>query len=111
MTIDEELKQMAGMTYPGRVDVVEGVMAEVMKHPYLRPVRRSVQPWQRIVSTTVAAAVVALVVNVIMVRMNSYDEAGIGQMISQVQEYDYYGSTVEDGAVNPYEYLYNEYEY
>lgn len=111
MTVDEGLKELARMDYPREVDVVDGVMAEVMKHPYLRPVHRTVQPWQRIVSTTVAAAVVALVVNVVALRMNSYDEAGIGSMISQVHDYEYYGSTIEDGAVNPYEYLYNEYEY
>ena len=110
MTVDEGLKELARTNYPGRVDVVQGVMAEVMKHPYLRPVRR-VQPWQRIVSTTVAAAIVAVVVNTVAVRMNTYDEAGIGSMISQVQSYEYYGTTIEDGAVNPYDYLYGEYEY
>lgn len=106
MTVDEGLKQLAAKDYPGKVDVVEAVMAEVSKHPYLRPVKKTVQPWRRIVSTTVAAAIVAVVVNVVAVRTNKYDEDGIGQMIAQVQDYDYYGSTIEDGAVNPMEYLY-----
>ena len=111
MTVDESIKELAALRYPGKVDVVESVMAEVSKHPYMRPVRKAVQPWQRIVSTTVAAAIVALVVNVVTVRMHSYDEAGIGSMISQVPNYEYYGSTVEDCAENPIEYFYNEYEY
>ena len=106
MTVDEGLKQLAAMDYPRRVDVVDGVMAEVMKHPYLRPARKPLQAWQRIVSTTVAAAIVAVVVNVLMVRMHNYDEDGIGSMIAQVQDYDYYGYAVEDGAVNPLDYLY-----
>ena len=110
MTVEEGLKELAGKNYPGKVDVVQGVMAEVMKHPYMQPVRR-VQPWQRIVSTTVAAALVALVVNVVTVRMNSYDEEGIGMMISQVQNYEYYGSTVENAAVNPVDYFYEEYDF
>lgn len=111
MTVDESIKELAALRYQGKVDVVESVMAEVSKHPYMRPVRKAVQPWQRIVSTTVAAAIVALVVNVVTVRMHSYDEAGIGSMISQVHNYEYYGSTVEDCAENPIEYFYNEYEY
>lgn len=110
MTVDEGLWQLAAMECPRKVNVVDGVMAEVIKHPYLRPARKSVQPWQRIVSTTLAAAIVAVAVNVAMVRMNSYDEAGIGSMISQVQDYDYYGYTVEDGAIEPLDYLYG-YEY
>lgn len=110
MTVEEGLKELASQNYSGRVDVVQGVMAEVNKHPYLQPVRR-VQPWQRIVSTTVAAAIVALVVDVVAVRLNSYDEEGIGMMISQVQNYDYYGSTVENAALDPMDYFNEEYEY
>ena len=110
MTVDEGLKQLAAMEYPRRVDVVQGVMAEVSKRPYLRPVRKVVQPWQRIVSTSVAAAIVAVVVNVVALRTNNYDEAGIGSMIAQVQDYEYYDATIENGAVNPLDYFYG-YEY
>ena len=111
MKVDEGLRELASVgEYPRQVNVVEAVMAEVGKHPYLRPVRQ-VQPWQRIVSTTVAAAIAALIVNVLVIRTQTYDEAGIGTMIAQVQNYDYYGSTIEDGAVNPFEYLYGDYEY
>ena len=46
MTVDESIKELAALRYPGKVDVVESVMAEVSKHPYMRPVRKAVQPWQ-----------------------------------------------------------------
>ena len=106
MIVDEGLRELAAMSYPGKVDVVQQVMDEVSKRPYLRPAKKAVQPWQRLVATTAAAAVVAIVVNVVMVRTNNCDEAGIGEMITQVQNYDYYGYTVEDFAADPMEYLY-----
>lgn len=109
MKVDDGLKELAQMEYPRKVNVVDAVMAEVGKHPYLRPVHH-VQTWQRIVSTTVAAAIALLIVNVVVVRTQTYDEVGIGAMIAQVQNYDCYGSTIEDGAVNPFEYLYGDYE-
>jgi len=109
MTIDEGLKELARLEYPAKVDVVDKVMAEVSKQPYLRPVRK-VQPWQRIVSTSIAAAIVALIVNIVVIRTANYDEDSIGNMISQVNEYDYYGYSVEEQAINPIEFLYDENE-
>ena len=109
MTIDEGLQQLAQLEYPRKVDVVDKVMATVSERPYLRPIHK-VQPWQRIVSTTIAAAIVALIVNVIVIRNAQYDEVGIGNMISQVHDYNYYGFSVEQQAVNPIEFLYDDYE-
>ncbi len=109
MTIDEGLKELARLEYPKKVDIVDKVMAEVSKKPYLRPVHK-VQPWQRIVSTSIAAAIVALIVNIVVIRTAKYDEDSIGNMISQVNEYDYYGYTIEEQAINPIEFLYDENE-
>ena len=106
MTIDEGLKELAAMQYPHQVDVAQAVMAQVRQHPYLQPVRR-VQPWQRVVSSSVAAVVVALIASVTVIRIQASNEAGIGSMIAQVQDYGYYGS-VEEAAVNPIEYIYEE---
>ncbi len=106
MTIDEGLNELARQQYPHQVDVVQAVMAQVRQHPYLQPVRR-VQTWQRVVSSSVAAVLLALVVSVTVVRIQAYNEAGIGSMIAQVQDYNYYGS-VEEAAMNPIEYIYEE---
>lgn len=105
MTIDEGLQELARQQYPRRVDVVEGVMAQVRQHPYLRPVRQ-VRTWQRIASSAVAAVLLALVVSTVVVRLQANNDAGIGSMIAQVQDYGYYAATVEESALNPIEYIY-----
>ena len=105
--IDELLKQLAAEQYPHQVDVVDSVMSQVSARPYLRPVRR-VQSWQRWTSGAVAAVIILLAVNLTVSRIQANDNAGIGYMIAQVQDYNYYGSTIEDEAVNPIEYLYEE---
>ena len=106
MTIDEGLNELARQSCPRSVNVVPQVMAHVSQHPYLQSVRR-VQVWQRLGWPAVAAAVVCIVAGAAIMRMNAYDEAGIGNMISQVHDYSYY-STVDQAAVNPIEYLYEE---
>ena len=106
MNIDQTLEQLSRLEYPRQVDVVEGVMAEVAKRPYLRPVHRA-PAWRRI--GTVAAAAVALlfVVNLALPYFRSYDEAGMGSMIAQANDYSsWYG--VEEVAYNPIECLYDE---
>lgn len=109
MTIEQTLEQLAGLEYPKKVDVVDRVMAEVGKKPYLRPAHRNVS-WQRI-STVAAAAMVALVlVNVALFHFHSYDNEGMGSMIAQVNDYSSW-NTVEDAAAeNPIAYLYDDYE-
>lgn len=107
MTIDEGLNELARQQYPYSVDVVQAVMAEVRQHPYLQPVRR-VQPWQRVLSSSIAAVMLALIGFGTMMRIQAHNDAGIGSMIAQVQDYNYYGSTVEDAALNPIEYIYEE---
>ena len=95
------------MQCPHRVDVVDAVMSQVRQHPYLRPVKRP-HIWRQALSIAVAAAIAALIVNVVVVNVQTYDEAGIGNMISQVHSYEYYGSSIEEYVPNPIEYLYEE---
>lgn len=106
MMIEETLEQLAALQYPKKVDVVGCVMAEVGKKPYLRPVHRTVR-WQRISAVAAVAAVVLVAVNVLTVHTRNYDEAGIGSMIAQVNDYSSWG-TVEEAALNPIEYFYEE---
>lgn len=106
MNIEQTLEQLAAQQYPQKVDVVDRVMAEVSKQPQLRPTYRKIN-WQR-ASAFAAAAVVALIaVNVLSVHTRSYDEADMGSMIAQVNDYSSW-NTVEEAAVNPIEYLYIE---
>ena len=106
MNIDQTLEQLSQLRCPRQIDVTEGVMSHAMQHPYLRPVHRT-PVWRRI-GTIAAAAVVALVViNVTTVYTRSYDDEGLGSMIAQANDYSSW-NTVEELAVNPYEYLYDE---
>lgn len=107
MNIDEQLKQLASVEYPKRVDVVDAVMTEVQKHPYLQPAARRRVNW-RLVSMAAAAAVAALVVvNVVAVGNKNYDEEGMGNMIAQLNDYSSW-NTVEQVADDPYEYFFEE---
>ena len=105
MTIDEQLEQLAHLQCPRQVDVVDRVMAEVKQKPYLQPARRRL--WRPISIAAAAAVAVLLVVNVVSLYTHSYDEANLGLTLVQVNDYSSW-STVEDLAVNPYEYLYEE---
>lgn len=109
MTIEQQLECLSRQTCPKQVDVVDSVMDVVSKKPYLQPVHRSNkrQVW-RIVATTAAAAVVALIVNVTMLYTHSYDDEGLGLMMAQVNDYSSYSvmGTVEDAAIDPLEYVY-----
>lgn len=113
MNIDEQLKQLAQQTYPKQVDVVDSVMAEVRKHPYLQPVAKSSVrktrwvPWASI--TAAAAAVGLIVVNTNTAAAATYNEEQISSMMASVADYDYY-SPVESSAENPIDYLYDDYE-
>lgn len=106
MTIDETLNLMAQQQYPHKVDVVDRVMAQVENKPYLRPVRKHVS-WQRLSAVAAAAAVVLVAVNVTVFNLRGYDEDGMGSMIAQLNDYSQW-NTVEEAAVNPYEYLFEE---
>ena len=115
MNIDEQLKQLAQQTCPKQVDVVDSVMAEVRKRPYLQPVAKSASrkthwvPWASLVA---AAAVVGLIiVNTNTAAAATYNEEQISSMMASVADYDYY-SPVESDAENPIEYLYvDDYEF
>lgn len=59
MTLEQKLDKIAGTEYPHKVDVVDGVMAEVEKHPYMRPKHAGVA-WGRI--STIAASIAVMVI-------------------------------------------------
>jgi hypothetical protein len=106
MTIEDTLEQLSHQQYPHQVDVVDRVMAQVEQHPYLQPVRHRVVSWQRIGAVAAAAVVALVAVNVTLFHDN-YDNEGMGSMIAQVNDYSTW-NTVEEAAVNPLEYLYEE---
>ena len=106
MTLEQQLDKLAQLQYPHKVDVVDSVMAQVTQRPYLRPVRRSVT-W-RYISIAAAAAVVALfIVNITIFRPAAYSNEDMGFAIAQFNDYSSW-STVEEAAVNPFEFLYEE---
>lgn len=106
MNIDQQLEQLARLQYPRQVDVTDRVMAQVMQHPYLRPRQRS-KVWRYMGVAAVAASLALVVVNVTSVYTRPYDVENMGSMISQVNDYSSW-NTVEEVAVNPYEYFYEE---
>lgn len=104
MNIDEQLQILSRQTCPRQVDVVDAVMAQVRRKPYLRPVRRTAV-WRGVALTAVAAAATLVLFNVASFR--SYNEEEIGDMMAFVSDYDYYSYSVESAA-NPIECLYEE---
>ena len=113
MNIDQTLEQLAHLQYPRQVDVTDRVMEQVMQRPYLQPQYSSSRGhsrgklFRRIGIVAVAASLALVVINVTTVYTRSYDEDGMGSMIAQVNDYSSW-NTVEEFAVNPYEYLYEE---
>ena len=109
MNIDQTLEQLSHLQCPQQVDVTDRVMAQVVQHPYLRPQyeRHSSKVFRRIGVATVAAALALVILNVTTVYTRSYDEEGLGSMIAQYNDYSSW-NTVEEVAVNPLEYLYEE---
>ena len=109
MNIDQQLEQLARLQYPKKVDVVDRVMEQVERQPYLMPApqRHNARRLWLPVSAVAAAAAVLLAINVVSLYTHSYDEAGMGRTIAQLNDYNAW-STIEEGAVNPIEYLYDE---
>ncbi|MBP5528346.1 MAG: hypothetical protein J6X79_07855 [Bacteroidales bacterium] len=109
MNIDQTLEQLSHLQCPHQVDVTDRVMAQVEQHPYLRPQyeRGNGKVFRRIGVAAVAAALALVVINVATVYTRSYDEEGLGSMIAQYNDYSSW-NTVEEAAVNPLEYLYEE---
>lgn len=62
---------------------------------------------RRVGIAAVAAVLVLLVVNVTTIYTRSYDDEGLGFMIAQANDYSSW-APVEEAAINPYEYLYEE---
>ena len=109
MTIDQTLEQIAQLRCPQQVDVVDRVMQHVEAHPYLRPLSSRRHLWKPIGAVAAAATVALLLLNVVSVYSRSYDETSMGNTIAQLNDYSSW-STIEEGAVNPLEYLYEEQE-
>lgn len=113
-TIDEQLKQLSQQSYPKQVDVVDSVMAEVRKHPYLQPVAQPAVrktrwvPWASI--SAAAAAVGLVVLNITPASAATFNEEQISSMMAYVSDCDNYYTPVESSAENPIEYLYDEYD-
>ena len=106
MDIEQSLEQIAQMRYPRQVDVVDRVMAQVSAMPPLHR-HQSLPLWQRIGAVAAAAVAVLFVVNLSAPYLRSYDEEGLVHMMVQYNDYSAW-NTVEQAAVNPYEYLYEE---
>jgi hypothetical protein len=113
MNIDQTLEQLSHLKCPHQVDVTDRVMEQVMQRPYLQPQHspsRSLSRGQlirRIGIVAVAASLALVVVNVTTIYTRSYDEESMGSTIAQLNDYSSW-NTVEEVAVNPYEYLYEE---
>ena len=105
MNIDQTLEQLAHLQCPRQVDVTDRVMAQVMQRPYLQPRRHSL--WKPVSIMAAAAVALVLVVNVVSLYGRSYDEASMGMTLAQVNDYSSW-NTIEDGALNPIEYMYDE---
>lgn len=106
MNIDQTLEQLSHLQCPRQVDVTDRVMEQVMQRPYLQPVHH--RHILRNIGIVAAAASLALVIlNVTTIYTHSYDDEGLGSMIAQVNDYSSWNS-IEEMAVNPYEYLYDE---
>jgi hypothetical protein len=106
MTLEQRLDQLAQLQYPNKVDVVDSVMAKVSQRPYLRPVRRTIG-WRQAAIAAAAAVATLLVVNITVFRPATSSNEDMGFAIAQFNDYSSW-NTVEEAAVNPFEYLYEE---
>lgn len=121
MNIDQTLEQLAHLQYPRQVDVTDRVMERISGQCSVTSDQKAAQPrviplttghsrgqlFRRIGIVAVAASLALVVINVATVYTRSYDEEGMGSMIAQLNDYSSW-NTIEEVAVNPYEYLYEE---
>lgn len=104
MNIDEQLEQLARMEYPRQVDVVDRVMAQVTTPSVIpMPPHRSL----RLPLSAAAAVAILLAVGLPLLHTHSFDNEGLGNSIAQLNDYNSW-NTIEEVAMNPYEYLYEE---
>ena len=101
MTIEQTMDRIATLQYPRKVDVVDGVMAQVVQHPYLR---LSLPRWRIAAVAAVAAAVI--VVGVFLLRPLGYSNEEMASTIMQFNDYSSW-ITVEEAA-NPIADIYEE---
>ena len=105
MNIEEQLQQLSRQTCPQQVDVVDAVMAQVRRHPYLRPVHKNTAVWR---AAALTAAAVAAIVVFNVATVHSYDEDQISEMMAYVSDYDSYLSV--ESAAEPLDYIYGDLE-
>jgi hypothetical protein len=107
MTIEKQLEQLAAQRCPREVDVVDRVMAEVGRHPYMQPRHKTSRRLVWTGAFAAAAAVAVLLVNVVVINLHSRNTDGMGSMIAQVNDYSSW-CPVEDAALESLDYLYEE---
>lgn len=110
MTDDNILKELHDMHYTGEVDVVDSVMEQVRKRPYLMS---PAHPWRtvrRVVASVAACAALIAIINVTNVFVSDYNEPQMSALMAEVYDFHAdYGNFSEDsydmGAV---EYFYSD---
>lgn len=112
MTEDTLIQQMRAMNYPGKVDVVDAVMAQVADRPLLAPAYARAQRWRRAAIAAAACALLAVGVNMVLLQTRQFDSGAIGGCLAEVYDYradyGYYENAVVDdyyeaAAVDDYE--------
>lgn len=108
MNIEEQLQNLSHQNYHHTVDVVDGVMEQVRRHPYLRP-RRVSFVLRRVAGGAAVVAAAAIALLVVNRQTSSASDARISDMIAQVTDYDNY-APIESLATDPYEFFAEKYE-
>ena len=104
MTIEQTLEHVATLQYPRNVDVVDGVMAQVVQHPYLRLSPPATRRWR--MAAVAAAAAAVIVVGAFLLRPSGYSNEDMASAIMQFNDYSSW-TTIEEAA-NPIADIYEE---
>lgn len=105
MTDEDLIQQLRDMHYPGRVDAVDAVMAQVANRPLLAPAPPRPRRWIRYTSAAAACALLAVGVNMALLLGRQYDSQSIGSCMAEVYDYHTdYGYAAENGAVSEHDF-------
>lgn len=103
MTEDTLIQQMRDMRYPGQVDVVDAVMAQVSNRPILSPVALRAQRWHRAAMAAAACALLAVGINMTVMQTRHFDVKSISGCLAEVydyhSDYTYESAADEDSAI------------